>query len=66
MTKILDSMDVRIELELCHQMKKAMLEYGRSGEFLFDSSSYLKMDVVANLLFFIHMCIIVFVIIAIS
>ena len=27
-------------------------EYVRSGEFLFDSPTYLKMDVAANLLFF--------------
>ena len=50
----------------CHQMKKAMLEYVRSGDFLFDSPTFLKMDVVANLLSFIHMRIIVIVIIAIS
>ena len=31
-----------------------MLEYVRSGDFLFDSPTYLKMDVVANLLFFIQ------------
>ena len=59
-------MDVWIELELCHQMIKAMLEYVRSGDFLFDSPTYLKVDVLANLLFFIHMDIIVIVIIAIS
>ena len=35
----------------CHQMKKTRLEYVRSGEFLFDWFTYLKMDVVANLLF---------------
>ena len=46
--------------------KKTMLEYVRSGEFLFDSPTYLKVDVVANLLLFIHMHIIVIVIIAIS
>ena len=54
-------------MEKCHQMKKTMLEYVRLGDFLFDSHTYLKMDVVANLLFFfIHMCIIVIVIIVIS
>ena len=58
------SMDVW--MEKCHQMKKTMLEYVRSGDFLFDSPTYVKMDVVANLLFFIHICIIVIVIIAIS
>ena len=35
----------------CHQMKKAMLEYVKSGDFLLDSPTYLKVDVVANLLF---------------
>ena len=45
-------------------MEKTMLEYVRSGEFLFDSATYLKMDIV-NLLFCIHMHIIVIVIIAI-
>ena len=59
-------MDVWMELELCHQMIKTMLEYVRSGDFLFDSPTYLKVDVLANLLFFIHMHIIVIVIIAIS
>ena len=58
-------MDVWMELELCHQMIKTMLEYVRSGESLFDSPTYLKVDVLANLLFFIHMHIIVIVIIAI-
>ena len=53
-------------MEKCHQMKKTMLEYVRLGDFLFDSPTYVKMDVVANLLFFIHICIIVIVIIAIS
>ena len=38
--------------------KKTMLEYVRSADFLFDSSTYLKMDVVTNLLFVIHMRII--------
>ena len=46
--------------------KKAMLEYVRLGNFLFDSPTYVKMVVVANLLFFIHMHIIVIVVIAIS
>ena len=46
--------------------KKKMLEYVRPGEFLFDSPTYLKMDVVANLIFSIHMRIIVIVIIATS
>ena len=47
--------------------EKTMLEYVRLGDFLFDSPTYLKMDVVANLLFFfIYMCIIVIVIIVIS
>ena len=46
--------------------KKKMLEYVRLGEFLFDSPTYLKMDVVANLIFSIHMRIIVIVIIATS
>ena len=46
--------------------KKKMLEYLRSGDFLFDSPTDLKKDVVANLLFLIHMCITVIVIIAIS
>ena len=64
MTKIL--MDVWMAQELCHQMNKTILEYVGLGEFLFDSPTYLKMNVVANLLFFIHMCIIVIVIIAIS
>ena len=50
----------------CHQMKKTMLEYVRSGKFLFDSPTYLKMDVLDNLLFFIHMCIILIVTIVIS
>ena len=59
-------MHVWMELELCHQMIKTMLEYVRSGDFLFDSPTYLKVDVLANLLFFIHMHIIVIVIIAIS
>ena len=44
---------------------KTILEYVRSGDFLFDSPTYLKMVVVANLLF-IHMHIIVIVVIAIS
>ena len=30
---------------------KTMLEYVRSGDFLFDSPTYLKVDVLANLLF---------------
>ena len=47
-------------------MKKTMLEHVRSGEFLFESPTYFKMDVVANLLFFIHIRIIVIVIIEIS
>ena len=34
--------------------EKTMLQYVRSGDFLFDSPTYLKMDVVANSLFFIH------------
>ena len=55
-----------MELELCHQMIKTMLEYVRSGDFLFDSPTYLKVDVLANLHFFIHMHIIAIVIIAIS
>ena len=55
-----------MEQELCHQMKKTMLEYVRSGDFLFDSPTYLKMDVVANLVFFHTWRIIVIVIIAIS
>ena len=38
----------------CHQMKKTMFEYVRSGDFLFDSPTSLKMYVVANLLSFIH------------
>ena len=46
--------------------KKTMLEYVRSGDFLLDSPTYLKMVVVANLLFFIHVYIIVIVIIGIS
>ena len=58
-------MHVWMELELCHQMIKTMLEYVRSGDFLFDSPTYLKVDVLANFLFFIHMHIIV-IIIAIS
>ena len=41
-------------------------EYVRSKEFLFDSPTYLKIDVVANLTFFVNMCIIVIIIIAIS
>ena len=53
-------------MEKCHQMKKTMLEYVRSGDFLFDSPTYVKMDAVGNLLFFIHICIIVIVIRAIS
>ena len=32
-----------MEEELCHQMKKTMLEYFRSGEFLFDSPTYLTL-----------------------
>ena len=59
-------MHVWMELELCHQMIKTMLEYVRSGDFLFDSPTYLKMDVVANLVFFHTWRIIVIVIIAIS
>ena len=59
-------MYVWMEQELCHQMKKAILEYSRPGDFLFDSPTDLKIDVVANLLFFIHMHIIVIVIVAIS
>ena len=56
-----------MEQELCHQMKKTMLEYVRSGDFLFDLPTYLKMDVIANLLFFFHTWhILVIVIIAIS
>ena len=35
-------------------MKKTMLEYVRSRDFLSDSPTYLKMDVVAHLLFFIQ------------
>ena len=50
----------------CHHMKKTMFEYVGSGDFLFDSQTYLKMDVVANLLFSIYIRIIVTVIIAIS
>ena len=46
--------------------EKKMLEHVRSGDFLFDSTTYLKVDVVANLFFFMHMHIIVIVIIAIS
>ena len=46
--------------------KKTMLEYVRLGNFLFDSPTYVKMVVVANLLFFIHMHIIVIVVIGIS
>ena len=34
--------------------EKTMLQYVRSGDFLFDSPTYLKMDVVANSYFFIH------------
>ena len=60
-------MDVWMELERRHQMIKTMLEYVRSGDFLFDSPTYLKVDVLANLFFFfIHMHIIVIVIIAIA
>ena len=59
-------MHVWMELELRHQMIKTMLEYVRSGDFLFDSPTYLKVDVLANLLFFTHMHIIVIAIIAIS
>ena len=58
-----------MEQELCHQMKKTMLEYVRSGDFLFDlPPTYLKMDVIANLLFFFFHTwhILVIVIIAIS
>ena len=44
-------MNVWMEWELCHQIKKAIIEYVRSGEFLFDSPTYLKMDVLTNLLF---------------
>ena len=55
-----------MELELCHQVIKTMLEYARSGDFLFDSLTYLKVDILANLLFFIYMYIIVIVIIAIA
>ena len=54
-----------MEEEPCHQTKKAMLEYVRSGERLSDSPSYLKMDVVANFLFFIYMHITAIVILAI-
>ena len=59
-------MHVWMELELCHQMIKTMLEYVWSGDILFDSPNYLKVDVLANFLFSIHMRIIVIVIIAIS
>ena len=59
-------MDVWMELERRHQMIKTMLEYVRSGDFLFDSLTYLKVDILANLLFFIYMYIIVIVIIAIA
>ena len=54
------------EIGTVSSKKKMMLEYVRSKDFLFDSPTYLKMDVVANLLFFIHMRIIVIVIRAIS
>ena len=47
-------------------MKKTVLEYVRSGDFLFDPLTYLKMNAEANLLFFIHMRIIVIIVIAIS
>ena len=43
-----------------------MLEDVRSEDFLFDLPTYLKMNVIANLIFFIHMFIIVIIIIAIS
>ena len=46
-------------------MKKKMLEYVRSGDLLFDSPTYLKVDVVV-FFFYIHMHVIVIVIIAIS
>ena len=35
--------------------EKKMLEHVRSGDFLFDSTTYLKVDVVANL-FFLCIC----------
>ena len=44
----------------------SMLEYVKSGDFVFDSPTYLKMDVVASLHFFIYMHIIVIVVVAIS
>ena len=46
--------------------KQCLNALGQSGDFLFDSTTYLKMDVVADLLFFIHMCIVVILVIAIS
>ena len=33
---------------------ETVLEYVRSGEFLFDSPTYLKVDVLANLFVFFH------------
>ena len=64
MTKILHGcLD---EMGTVSSNEKTMLEYVRSGKCLFDSPTYLKIDVVDNLLFFIHMCIIVIVIIVIS
>ena len=59
-------MDVWMEYGLCHRMEKAMLEYVRSEDFLLDSPTYLRMDVVVSFLFFIHMLIIVIDIIALS
>ena len=65
MTKILHGSLDGIGTVLSNEKKK-MLEYVRPGVFLFDSPIYLKMDVVANLIFSIHMRIIVIVIIATS
>ena len=67
MTKILHGRVVEIGTVSLNEKNNAYCkEYVRSGEFLFDSPTYLKMDVVANLLFFVNMCIIVIAIIAIS
>ena len=63
MTKILNGCLDGIKTASSNEKK--MLEYVRSGDFLFDSPTYLKVDVVV-IFFYIHMHVIVIVTIAIS
>ena len=53
MAKILHGRVVRIRTVSLNEKNNAYCkDYVRSGEFLFDSPTYLKMDVVANICFF--------------